>query len=188
MKNWESFKGHGFFEASSIRKFGDTYYFVFSSELQHELCYATSKHPIEDFVYKGAIVSNADIGISSYKPADMPTAYGANNHGGIEKIKNDFYIFYHRHTNGTWFSRHACAEKIIMKEDGSIPQVEMTSCGLNDGPLVAKGEYPVYIACNIFTDKPSLYIADGFPKIIQDGIDQDDGTTYEGIEKAVDTT
>ena len=72
VKNWEGFKGHGFFEASSIRKFGDTYYFVFSSELQHELCYATSKHPIEGFVYQGAIVSNADIGISSYKPAEPP--------------------------------------------------------------------------------------------------------------------
>jgi hypothetical protein len=139
VKNWEGFKGHGFFEASSIRKVGDVYYFVFSSELQHELCYATSKNPIDGFVYKGCIVSNSDIGIDSYKPADMPTAYGANNHGGMEKIKNDWYIFYHRHTNGTWFSRQACAEKIQIKEDGSIPQVEITSCGLNGGPLVGKG-------------------------------------------------
>ena len=188
VKNWEGFKGHGFFEASSIRKVGDVYYFVFSSELQHELCYATSKNPIDGFVYKGCIVSNSDIGIDSYKPADMPTAYGANNHGGMEKIKNDWYIFYHRHTNGTWFSRQACAEKIQIKEDGSIPQVEITSCGLNGGPLVGKGEYPAYIACNIFTDKPSVYVEETYPKITQDGRDQEDGTPLEGIENAKDTS
>jgi len=188
VKNWETFKGHAFFEGSSIRKIGDVYYFIFSSELQHELSYATSKNPIEGFVYQGAIVSNADIGIDTYKPADMPTYYGANNHGGIEKIKNDFYIFYHRHTNGTWFSRQGCAEKIQLKEDGSIPQVEMTSCGLNGGPLVGKGEYPAYIACNIFTDKPSLYIQDGYPRITQDGIDREDGTPYDGVENAKDTS
>ena len=32
------FEGHEFFEASSIRKVGDTYYFVYSSILMHELC------------------------------------------------------------------------------------------------------------------------------------------------------
>jgi hypothetical protein len=39
------------------------------------------------------------------------------------------------------------AEKIKILEDGSIPQVEITSCGLNGGPLVAKGEYPAPICC-----------------------------------------
>ena len=52
-----SFAGHAFFEASSIRKAGDTYYFVYSSEVMHELCYATSKSPLGDFVYGGAIVT-----------------------------------------------------------------------------------------------------------------------------------
>lgn len=41
----EEFKGHTFFEGASIRKIGDTYYFIYSSELNHELCYATSKYP-----------------------------------------------------------------------------------------------------------------------------------------------
>ena len=38
------FEGHEFFEASSIRKVGDTYYFVYSSILMHELCYACEKN------------------------------------------------------------------------------------------------------------------------------------------------
>ena len=28
----------------------------------------------------------------------MPTAYGANNHGSMVQIGDDWYIFYHRHT------------------------------------------------------------------------------------------
>lgn len=87
------FEGHEFFEAPSIRKVGDTYYFVYSSILMHELCYATSKNPTRDFVYGGVIVSNCDLHIDTYKPADMPTAYGANNHGSIVQIGEDWYIF-----------------------------------------------------------------------------------------------
>ncbi|MCR5187922.1 MAG: family 43 glycosylhydrolase [Treponema sp.] len=170
-----SFKDHEFFEASSIRKIGDTYYFVYSSAVMHELCYATSKNPLKDFVYGGVIVSNCDIGIDSYKPADMPAAYGANNHGGIEYINGDWYIFYHRHTNGTWYSRQGCAEKIKILPDGSIPQVQITSCGLNGGPLSGKGYYSAHIVCNMFIpNKPSMYISDQpYPKVTQDGRDGD---------------
>ena len=59
------FEGHEFFEAPSIRKVGDTYYFVYSSILMHELCYATSKNPTRDFVYGGVIVSNCDLHIDT---------------------------------------------------------------------------------------------------------------------------
>ena len=183
VENWPAYKNHEFFEAPSIRKVGDTYYFVFSSAVMHELCYATSKNPTSGFVYKGVIVSNCDLHIDSYKPADMPAAYGANNHGGFEIINGDYYIFYHRHTNGNWFNRQGCAEKIKILEDGTIPQVEITSCGLNGGPLEGKGEYPAYIACNLFVEnKPSKYVEEGdagnYPKITQDGRDGDQEPGY----------
>lgn len=162
------YKGHAFFEAPSIRKHGDTYYFVYSSEVMHELCYATSKSPAGPFTYGGVIVSNCDMHIGTYKPADKPTAPGANNHGSIVEIGDDWYIFYHRHTNGNWFSRQGCAEKIQILEDGSIPQVEITSCGLNQGPLSDKGEYPSYIACNLFSDHTGTYVAPSDARIVQD--------------------
>ena len=146
----KSFKGHEFFEASSIRKIRDTYYFVYSSFLMNELCYATSKSPIGGFEYRGVIISNADIGIDSYKPAGKAMYLGNNNHGSIVQIKGQWYVFYHRHTNGNEFSRQACLERIEIKEDGSIAQTEMTSCGANCGPLSGCGEYPAYIACNLF--------------------------------------
>ncbi len=173
-----AFEHHAYFEAPSIRKVKDTYYLVYSSTLMHELCYATSKNPTGGFVYGGPIVSNADVYIDTYKPAYMPSAYGANNHGGMVEVNGQWYIFYHRHTNSTWYSRQGCAERITILEDGSIPQVEITSSGISDAPL-GKGEYPAYIACHLFTDKPSVYVGgDEFPKVTQDGRDGDEEPGY----------
>lgn len=173
------YEGHAFFEAPSIRKIDDAYYFIYSSEVMHELCYATSKEPTGNFVYGGVLVSNCDMHIDTYKPAQMPAAYGANNHGSIVKVKDAWYIFYHRHTNGTWYSRQGCAEEIRLCADGSIPQAEITSCGLNGGALRAEGEYPAYIACHLFTPQESVYVGgDAFPKVMQDGRDGDEEIGY----------
>ena len=188
VNNWEGYSGHAFFEASSIRKIGDTYYFVYSSKVQNELCYATSKSPVEGFVYRGVIVSNCDVNINTYKPAEMMVNYTGNNHGGMENINGEWYIFYHRHTNATSFSRQACAEKIRMEEDGSIPQVEITSCGLNGGPLLGKGEYPAYIACHLWKEESNNITQDGVLKITQDGRDGENGNPLEGIDVVEDTS
>lgn len=143
------FEGHAFFEASSIRKIGEIYYLVYSSHKSHELCYATSKSPMEGFKFGGIIVSNGDIG---YEGRNIPLNVLGNNHGGIEKIGEDYYIFYHRQTNGTECSRQGCAEKIQISPDGSISQIEITSCGLNGKPLCTSGIYPAGIACHITDD------------------------------------
>lgn len=151
-----TFEGHGFFEASSIRKFDGKYYFVYSSHKSHELCYATSEYPDRDFVYGGTLVSNGDIGLNG---RTVPVCVTGNNHGGLVQANRNYYIFYHRQTNGTEFSRQGCAEKIKMREDGGFDQVEITSCGLNKGPLPASGSYPAAIACHI-RGKKSLDIID----------------------------
>ena len=173
------FEGHAYFEAASIRKRGDTYYFVYSSTVMHELCYATAKDPRGPFSYGGVIVSNCDIGISSYKPKDRPAAIGGNDHGSIVEINGQWYVFYHRQTNGTWFSRQGCAEPIFFEEDGRIRQAEITSCGLNGGPLRGEGDYPAYIACHLITPEPVLYAGDpALPKVTQDGRDDDKEDGY----------
>lgn len=175
------FEGHAFFEAPSIRKKGSTYYFVYSSEVMHELCYATSDSPAGPFTYGGVLVSNCDLGIDSYKPADMAMAYGGNNHGSMIEIGNDWYIFYHRQTNNTWFSRQVCAEKLTFKEDGiCVNQAEITSCGLNGAPLCDVGEYPTYIVCNLFNDKHARYVEGDAPAVVQEG---GDGTPNLGYIK-----
>lgn len=153
----------------------------------HELCYATSEKPTGKFTYRGMLVSNCDMHIDTYKPADMPSAYGGNNHGSIVEISSEWYIFYHRQTNGTWYSRQGCAEKLHLAEDGSFRQVELTSCGLNGGSLVGRGEYPAYIACNLFTAEESIFDANQrFPRVMQDGRDGDKEPGY--ISHITDTT
>lgn len=142
------FEGHAFFEASSIRKIGDKYYLVYSSQQVHELCYAISQYPDRGYVYGGVIISNGDIGYHGRTPKEG-LCYTGNNHGGLVEIEGQWYIFYHRHTQATQFSRQGCAESVVIAEDGSIAQVEITSCGLNGGPLPANGTYSAHIACNL---------------------------------------
>ncbi len=143
-----SFEAHPFFEGSSMRKVGKKYYFIYSSWQNHELCYATSDHPDRDFVFGGTIVSNGDIGYRGRDTQHKLNMTGTT-HGSIIEINGQWYVFYHRLTHKSDYSRQACAEKIRILEDGSIPQAEMTSCGLNDGPLSAEGTYPAVIACNL---------------------------------------
>ena len=174
------FEGHAFFEASSIRKRGDIYYFIYSSELMHELCYATSKNPRGPFAYGGTIVSNVDAGIGTYKPADKPAAIGGNDHGSIVEINGQWYVFYHRQTNASWFCRQGCAEPIFFDEQGRIKQAEITSCGLNGGPLKGEGEYPAHIACHLY-DENNLELYSGnpaLPKVNQEGGDGDKRPAY----------
>lgn len=136
------FEGHEFFEASSMRKFGGKYYAVYSSVRGHELCYAMSDCPDRGFVYKGVLHSNGNLGLS-----EQPLYYYANNHGSLAKINGEYYVFGHRHTNYTQYQRQGVAERLVMNPDGTFEQAEMTSCGLNGGPLSGTGEYPAYIAC-----------------------------------------
>lgn len=169
------FEGHAFFEAPSIRKKDGLYYFIYSSQLFHELCYATSESPVEGFTYRGVLVSNGDLNIDSYKPADKPTCYCANNHGSMVQIGEDWYIFYHRHTNGTNYSRQGCFERLRERVDGFFEQAEITSC--TGTPLVGSGEYPAYIACNLFSPYDVTYIPwsgwmdDRFQKVTQENDD-----------------
>lgn len=170
-----SFEAHPFFEASSIRKIGDTYYFIYSSQQNHELCYATSRYPDKDFVFGGTIVSNGDVGMNGRSSADRLNMTGTT-HGSIELIGGQWYVFYHRLTHKSDYSRQACAERITIAEDGSIAQVEITSCGLNGKPLEAKGSYPAVIACNITNGhmphgSNSIY-TDSFPNVNHDGNDR----------------
>lgn len=109
-----------FFEACSLRKVGDTYYFIYSPKRGSRLAYATSDKPTGPFRYRGYIVDNG---------VDYPAG---NDHGSIACINGQWYIFYHRMTNGTIMSRRACVERIEILPDGTIPPVEMTSLGFQE--------------------------------------------------------
>ena len=90
--------------------------------------------------------------------------------------RREILYFLSQQTNRSMFSRQGCAEEVEILEDGTIPQVELTSCGLNGGPLEGKGTYPASIACNLYgaaTPTISHVLAMGrrHPYITQDGPD-----------------
>lgn len=124
------------------------YYFIYSSQKNHELCYAVSKEPDRNFEYGGTIVSTGDVGFDGRKEKDRLNVTGTT-HGSIEFINGRWYVFYHRLTHASDYSRQACAEPIKINEDSSICQVEISSSGLEAKPLSASGIYPAVIACNI---------------------------------------
>ena len=173
------YEGHEFFEASSVRKIGGRYYFIYSSFLGHELCYAVSDNPLGKFRFGGTIVSIGDVGLRGIKGIRDASNFTGNTHGSIVCDKDGrYYIFYHRHTNRHCFSRQACAEPIIIESDGSIKQVETTSQGLNGRPLTGNGEYSASIACNLTCKKGGafylMFKRKGRPYFTQTGKDRND--------------
>lgn len=178
------FEGHAFYEASSIRKVNGKYCYVYSSELSHELCYAYSDSPTGGFHYGGTLISIADIG---YRGNEKPLNYLGNTHGGMTEINGQWYIFYHRQTNRRKCCRQGCAEKLNILPDGRIEQAQVTSCGLNSGPLKAKGCYGARIAC-LLNGKDGIISSDGaekkdkkllYPYFTQTGEDREaDGDQY----------
>lgn len=149
---------HRFFEACSPRKINGTYYLIYSPQRGSCLDYATSDSPTGPFTYRGTIVDNG---------TDFP---GGNNHGSVCCINGQWYIFYHRMTNGTIMSRRGCVERIELLPDGTIPQVEMTSLGFEES-LNPYQVTPAETACvlkggcyitetNVF-ERPVTNITDG---------------------------
>ena len=105
-------------------------------------------------------------------------------HGSLECIGDQWYIFYHRLTHKSDYSRQACAEKVELRSDGSIAQVEVTSCGLNQGPLRAEGSYPAVIACNLTNGHmphgSNSVFKEAFPNVTNRGNERFIGEIEEG--------
>ena len=175
------FEDHAYFEASSIRKIGGRYNLIWSSVLSHELCYAWSDSPMGPFTFGGVVVSIVDMGFEGNREQ---LNHRGNTHGGLVQACSQWYVFYHRQTNRSAFSRQACAEKVTILPDGRIPQVEVTSCGLNGGPLPGCGAYEARIACNLGGKTPLMDEApdpndDTEPYFTQSGEDrQQEGDQY----------
>jgi hypothetical protein len=164
-------KDNFFHEGSSIRKIGDTYYFVYADESRRGrptcLGYATSKSPMGPFEYKGVIIDNFGCDPASW-----------NNHGSIEQFKGKWYIFYHRTTNGTSSLRKVCIEPITINPDGSIGEVEMTSQGA--GPaLDAFSRIEAEWACGL-TGKTIISDSDTIGKLSK--IDAGSSACYRYID------
>lgn len=131
---------HFFHEGSSMRKCGDNYYYVYANMERGKptsLGYSIGKSPLGPFEYKGIIIDNAECDPESW-----------NNHGSIECIDGQWYIFYHRSSRGSQLYRRLCIEKIEILEDGTIPEVKMTSQGIGE-PFAPGEKIMGYQSCGL---------------------------------------
>ena len=71
-----------------MRKIRDTYYYVYADMERGKptaLGYSTGKSPLGPFTYRGIVIDNDHCDPESW-----------NNHGSIECVNGQWYVFYHR--------------------------------------------------------------------------------------------
>ncbi len=121
----------GFFEASSPRKLGDKYIYIYSKRYDDEhpaygfvppcsgfLSYKWSTSPLDGYRAGGDISFNGGELVADENGHIRPTYKWGNNHGSIVEIEGQWYVFYHRQTGKDEFSRQAMLEPIEIGFDG----------------------------------------------------------------------
>ena len=120
----ENVKKWGFFEASSIRKVGNKYVFIYSRNGLNEeptgkncaqLAYGYSDSPAGPWKYGGIIVDAAGEIIPKETGGYSRTFKATNTHGSICEINGQWYIFYHRSLQK--FARQAMVDPVSVEWD-----------------------------------------------------------------------
>ncbi len=163
-----------FYEASSIRKIGDKYVFIYSRrarngewglpETNYTLAYAYSDHPLGPYTTGGTIIDcrGRDTDAAG-KPIYTATPNG-NTHGSIVEINGQWWVFFHRQTGTDEYARQAMAVPIeVTVEPGrggkvTISEAEYTSEGFEIDGLDPLRRYPAAIASH-FTGPDGAYQA-----------------------------
>ena len=178
-----------FFEASSIRKVEDKYIFVYSRvtddgefglpSTNYTLAYAYSDAPLGPWTYGGTIIDGRAREIDEAGNVIASGNVAGNTHGGICKIHDQWYVFYHRQTGTDEYARQAMVAPITVEVEkgkggkvyisegeynsegfslNGLDPLEAHSAGIAcwlTGPKVAIHEYPN----NIFFGS---YVASGY--------------------------
>ena len=114
------------FEGPSLRKRGDTYYYIYIQNhgkksvmaAPTRMAYLTSKDPLGPYEYQGLIVSNHDYPNSG------------NIHGSFEEFGGKWYVQYHKAIPGLRCTRVPNLEPMEFDEGGLIPKVLMSTSGV----------------------------------------------------------
>ena len=130
------------FEGPSLRKRGDTYYYIYiqnDGPMQEgnigpmRMAYMTSKHPLGPYKDQGLIIESGDY------PESI------NIHGSIVEWQGQWYVFYHLPLQGFDKTRVACAAPLEFNSDDTIIEAKLHSCGAR--PAFSIGEcIPAYTA------------------------------------------
>lgn len=134
-----------FFEASSIRKIKDKYVFIYSRKTNegedghpvsnYNLAYCYSNSPLGPWTYGGTLIDGRGLERQKDGTLAITATPNCNTHGSICQIGGQWYVFYHRHTGTTEYTRQAMVAPIYVEvmegSDGyvRITQGEYTSEG-----------------------------------------------------------
>lgn len=125
----------GFFEASSPRKINGKYVLVYSKRYEYNkpslgvfgscngfLSYKWSDSPLGEYKMGGDISFNGGEILTDSDGNGIMTYQWGNNHGSLMKVKDQWYIFYHRQTGCNEYARQAMVEPVdvALGKDGKI--------------------------------------------------------------------
>ncbi len=115
-----------FFEASSIRQVGNKYVMIFSGysgpdyglgSTNSALRYCYADTPLGPWRSGGVAVDSRGVVLNEDGTKLMTTNAAHNTHGSIEKIGDQWYIFYHRPPRGFGYARQAMVAPIKIEYD-----------------------------------------------------------------------
>jgi beta-xylosidase len=107
-----------FHEAAWVFKRADLYYLTYADNLEgnNRMRYATSKHPLGPWTYRGIFL----------EPTGCSTT-----HGSVAEFKGQWYLFYHnQEISGQGNLRSMCIDYLYFNEDGTIQTVVQTKEGV----------------------------------------------------------
>lgn len=132
-------KNHGFHEGACIRKFDGKYYLFYTDTSRGRatcISYAVAQNPLGPYKKGGVVIDNIFCDPETW-----------NNHGSVAEYKGKRYVFYHRSSQNSRFSRRMCVEPVEFL-DGAIKEVEMTTQG-SSTYLNAPGVMEAARACQV---------------------------------------
>ena len=122
----ENLEDFDFFEASSFRKVGNKYVYIYSGHSGTEygleksnatLRYAYADSPRGPWKSGGVLVDARAI-VLSRDGSRLETSFGANNtHGSLAELNGQWYVFYHRAPRGFGYARQAMVAPVSVEAD-----------------------------------------------------------------------
>ena len=124
-EDWDDFQ---FYEASSFRKIGNKYVYLYSGFSGQEyglpqsnatLRYAYADSPRGPWKSGGVLV-DARGPVLSRDGSHLETSFGVNNtHGSLAVINDQWYVFYHRAPRGFGFARQSMVAPVSVQADAA---------------------------------------------------------------------
>ncbi len=122
----EKLEDFSFFEASSFRKAGNKYIYLYSGHSGPEyglprdnanLRYAYADSPRGPWKSGGVLVDARGVVLSQDGSTLVSSFAGNNTHGSLEQIDGQWYVFYHRSPRGFGFARQGMVAPVCVEAD-----------------------------------------------------------------------